>query len=55
MRIPMVDRSTPAPELQAMLRKWGAEDGDPNSVRTSARLPERPKGFVLRHSVGVGG
>jgi len=50
MRIPMVDRDKLDPELQAMLVKWEADEGDPNFVRTFGRLPEALKPFVRFYS-----
>jgi alkylhydroperoxidase family enzyme len=50
MRLPPLPPDGLDDELRDMLARWEAEGGDPNFVRTLARLPDTLKRFVRFYS-----
>ncbi len=50
MRIPMLAVEQLDDEVKEMVARWQAEGGDPNFIRTFARLPEAFKRFVAFYS-----
>jgi len=53
MRLPLLPPDDLDDELRLMLVRWEAEDGDPNFIRTLARLPDALKRFVRFYSTLV--